>query len=303
MISVFFGVGAALGFGSSDFFGGLAARQIGSLRTVWITAMTALAALYLGTFVLIGSAPPEAWLFGGLSGAAGVIALVCLYASLAIGPMSIVSPIGAVLGAVVPTAWDIVIGEPLSWWAYGAIVLALVAVAIVGFTPGENVQRVKARGLALSLVAGFLFGVYYILLDLAPDDSGLWPLVANRGVSVIVMTLVVAGAFIGRFMRRRARANQPPHETSDILAGDVGVIHWRLGLQIAVITGVLEALSTSLFLYGIVSGSLTVVAVLTSLYPAVTIVLASVFLREHISRTQYIGLAVAGLAVVGLALV
>ncbi len=302
MLSVLFGVGAALGFGSSDFLGGLAARQIGAIRTVWITALTALTALYFGSFIFNGTASPESWLFGGLSGVAGVLALVCLYASLAIGPMSILSPIGAVVGAIVPTVWDIVIGESLQWYSYVAIVLALIAVAIVGFTPGEHVRRPSAKGLALSLFAGFLFGVYYIFLDLAPDDAGLWPLIANRSASAAIITVAVVGATLIRLARRRSRAPQLPHESSELAAGDAGIIHWRVGLQFALITGLMEAVSTGLYLYGIVSGSLTVVSVVTSLYPASTIILATIVLNERLGKLQYVGLGLAVVAAIGLAL-
>lgn len=302
MFSVIFGVGAALGFGSSDFLGGLASRQIGSIRTVWVTALTALLALFLSSFILVGTPSADAWLFGGLSGIAGVLALVCLYASLAIGPMSILSPIGAVVGAVVPTVWDILIGESLPWYAYLAIVLALVAVAIVGFTPGEQSHKPNVKGLTLSLTAGLLFGVYYVFLDMAPDDAGLWPLIANRTVSVAIMTVAVLVTVVIHRARRRALGNAGPHESADFAAGDVGKIHWRVGLQFALIAGVLEAFSTSMYLYGVVSGSLTVVSVLTSLYPAGTIILATLVLNERLGRVQVVGLVLAVIAAAGLAL-
>ncbi len=302
MLSVLFGVGAALGFGSSDFLGGLAARQIGSIRAVWAAASTALISLYFASFFVGGAPSSESWLYGGLSGAAAVFALVCLYASLAIGPMSILSPIGAVIGAVVPSLWDIFTGQALQWYAYVAIVIALVAVAIVGFTPGQQVQKVSAKGMALALSAGTFFGIYYILLDLAPDDAGLWPLIANRSVSVSVLTIAVVCVAILRWVRRQSRAAQSPNETADLAAGDVGVIHWRAGLQFALITGVIEALGTALYLYGIVSGSLTVVSVVTSLYPASTIILATIVLNERLGKLQYVGLSLAVVAALGLAL-
>lgn len=302
MISALLGLVSALGFGTSDFLGGLAARYLGSLRTVLITGITSLIALLLGSLWLTGNWSLESWLFGGLSGLAGVIALVCLYASLAIGPMSILSPIGAVVGALVPTVWDIFAGDALGWFSYLAIALALSAVVMVSLAPGEHGVKPSIKGITLATAAGLLFGIYYILLDLAPDDAALGPAVANRAVAVVVIAIAVAAASVTRRMRRANSANRTPVQSSDIAAGEEGSLDWRRGLGLALITGVIEAVGTSLYLFGVVTGSLTVVSVLVSLYPAMTIVLATLVLKERLGVVQYVGLAVALIAASALAL-
>lgn len=302
MLSVIFGVSAALAFGGSDFLGGISARRIGALRTVFITAWTSLAALALGLLVL-----PEVWstdaiFFGGLSGLSGVVAIVFLYASLAIGPMSILSPVGALVGALLPTIWDFFMGEKLSPFAYVAILLALVAVAIVGFSPEESAVKPKLRGLIFAVLAGTGFAMYYVLLDLAPDDAGLIPLVANRAVSSIGATLAFVAVLLWHWMHSRGWFGKDGRPRADIAVGEEGSIDWRRGLPIALIAGAIEALGTALVLYGLVAGNLTVVSVLTSLYPAGTIVLATLVLKERVGRLQYIGLGIALIAVVGLTL-
>lgn len=287
MVSVIFGLVAALGFGASDFFGGISARHIGALRTVWVTAATSLAVLALGSLIFMGSWSLDALLYGALSGLSGVVALVFLYASLAIGPMSILSPVGAVVGALLPTIWDFFVGIPLGWFAYVAIALALLAVGLVGFTSEQNAAKPSVRGLTFAILAGTGFAAYYVLLDLAPDDAGLTPLIANRAVSASFATFAVGVVVLLHWLKMRTKP--------------LGV-NWRKGLPIALGAGLIEAIGTAFLLYGLVAGNLTVVAVLTSLYPAGTILLATVVLKEHIGKVQFVGLAIALIATVGLAL-
>lgn len=302
MLSVVFGLGAALGFGASDFFGGMSSRHMGALRTVWVTGATSLVVLLLGSLLLVGTWSPDALFFGALSGLSGVFALVCLYASLAIGPMSILSPVGAVVGALLPTIWDFFVGVPLSWFAYLAILCALLAVALVGFSPEKDAVRPSIRGLVFAVLAGTGFAAYYVLLDLAPDDAGLTPLIANRGVSTLLATISVALVVLLQVLRSRNAQPGLDGDRSDISSGERGVVNWRAGLPTAIGAGVIEAVSTALVLYGLVAGNLTVVSVLTSLYPAGTIVLATLILKERIGRLQYVGLGIGLLAAVALAL-
>lgn len=302
MFSVIFGVSAALAFGGSDFLGGISARRIGALRTVLVTAWTSLVVLLLGSLVLPQVWSSDAVFYGGLSGLSGVIAIVFLYASLAIGPMSILSPVGALVGALLPTIWDFFTGEKLSVFAYVAIALALVAVVIVGLSPEENAVKPKLRGVVFAVLAGAGFAAYYVLLDLAPDDAGLIPLIANRTVSSVGASLAFAAVVFWHWMHTRGFFGTDGTPRADIAVGEKGALDWRKGLPIALIAGAIEALGTALVLYGLVAGNLTVVSVLTSLYPAGTIVLATLVLKERIGKLQYVGLAIALIAAAGLAL-
>jgi len=298
MFSVIFGLSAALSFGATDFLGGIASRYIGSLRTVWLTVSTSLIFVLLGTLFLPTVWSNDAIVFGALSGVSSVLALVFLFASLAIGPMSILSPVGAVVGALLPTLWDIFSGKPLSWFAYLAIAFVLIAGVLVGLSKEKDATKPKLRGLIFAVAAGFLFALYYVLLDQAPNDAGLAPLVANRVSSTLVATIGVAAILM---YTSRVHRGKPGVARADIAVGEGGTLNWRKGLPIAVTAGAFEAIGTTFVIFGLGQGNLTIIAVLTSLYPAGTILLATIFLKERIGKIQYLGLFLALSASVTLA--
>jgi len=300
MLSVVFGLAAASSFGGSGFFGGISARHMGSLRTVWITTWTSVVVLALGLLLFTGTWSADAVVFGALSGLCGAIALVFLYASLAIGPMSILSPVGAVVGALVPALWEFFTGVQLAWFAYLSIGLILVAVLIVGFTQEKGAVKPTAKGLIFALLAGSFFGAYYIFLDLAPDDAGLAPIFINRTVSALLATAAVIVVLLANQARKQKALTGAGQ--ADAQSADQQPVNWRKGLPIAAFAGTIEALGSAFVLFGFVAGNLTVTTVLTSLYPAGTIVLATLVLKERLAPLQYVGLALALVAAAGLAL-
>jgi len=300
MLSVIFGLSAAFSFGGSGFFGGMSARHMGSLRTVWVTTTSSVFVLLLGSLFFVGQWSSNALLFGALSGVCSAFALVFLYASLAIGPMSILSPVGAVVGALLPAIWDFFTGEPLSWYAYLAIVLVLVAVVIVGASSEKNAVKPSAQGLILAVLAGTGFAGYYVFLDMAPNDAGLAPIIVNRSVSALLATLALLGVLVTQQLRKQRVVTHVGG--SDTSSATRGTINWRKGLPIALAAGVIEAIGSAMVLFGFVAGNLTVVTVLTSLYPAGTIVLATLILKERLGRLQYVGLTLALVAAAALAL-
>lgn len=300
MLSVVFGLAAAFSFGGSGFFGGISARHMGSLRTVWITTWTSVVVLALGLLLFTGTWSADAVVFGALSGLCGAIALVFLYASLAIGPMSILSPVGAVVGALVPALWEFFTGVQLAWFAYLSIGLILVAVLIVGFTQEKGAVKPTAKGLIFALLAGSFFGAYYIFLDLAPDDAGLAPIFINRTVSALLATAAVIVVLLANQARKQKALTGAGQ--ADAQSADQQPVNWRKGLPIAAFAGTIEALGSAFVLFGFVAGNLTVTTVLTSLYPAGTIVLATLVLKERLAPLQYVGLVLALVAAAGLAL-
>ncbi len=278
MLAVLVGVTAALIFGGADFAGGMAARRISAIR---VTALGGLS----GLVVLVLALPfvPSAWsasavLLGAACGIAGALAVVLLYACLAVGPMSILSPLTAVLSAVVPVLAGVIRGQRLSTLGYVAIVLALVAVVLVGFVPEKGALRPSLRGLAMAVGAGTLIGVFLILIDLTPPDSGLVPLVVSRAVNAAVMFSAIG---LGALWVRR-RGSAVPLGTG-----------WRPGLSIALVAGAIDATANALLLLGLRLGELTIQSVLTALYPAGTIILAGIVLRERVAPVQVVGLVLA----------
>lgn len=292
MLAVTFGLVGAFIFGAADFFGGLAAKRISALRA---TALVAVAGLFflLLAFPLIGGAwSADAVALGAISGVTGAAAIGLLYACLAIGPMSILSPVTAVVSAVVPLGVGLARGEsfgPLGWIA---IAVALLAVILVGFVPDSRAVRPSRRALVMAVASGALIGVFLVLIDLTPDDSGLVPLLANRATNAaILFTLIGVVAAVGS--RRRATVARAGGESPGVGVPDANSGQWTPGIRFAVIGGFADALANLLLLLALRAGDLSIVSVLTAMYPAGTIILAAVVLRERIAPTQWVGLALA----------
>lgn len=276
MLAIVVGLASALTYGVADFFGGLAAKRTASVVVTALAAVVGLAVLLPFALLVPARVSAEAFLWGGLSGLTGAAAIFLLYAALAIGPMSILSPLTAVLSALVPMTWGLVGGERLPWWGYPALGGVLVAIVLVGFVPEKGAVRPRLRGILYAVGSGLLIGAFFILVDQAPDDSGLYPLVGNRGVSGVLLLIVVA-VLVVRARGRGARAFP-------------GL---RGALPVIVACGVADALANVLILTGLRMGDLTVMSVLAALYPAGTIALASLVLRERIAPVQWVGLVLA----------
>lgn len=281
MLTVLLGLGGALSYGAADFFGGMAAKRVSPILVTGGVAFVGLLGLLIASVFVASPPDPEALFWGALSGITGALAIGLLYACLAIGPMSILSPTTALLSAVVPLSWGLSRGEGVSPWLYPAIGLALVAVVLVGLVPDQTALRPSLLGLSLAVASGILIGLFYVFIDLSPDDSGLTPLIANRAVQSALVFVVLLGMWVW--------ARKSPHRGS--LFPPPGGRRALLLLMVA--GGLLDVLANVLVLTGLRVGDITVVSVLTALYPAGTILLAWVWLRERIHRVQWVGLILA----------
>ena len=286
MLTVLLGVTGALIYGGADFFGGLAARRSSTLLVTFAVALVGLAGLLIASVFVTGNSSAEAWLYGAASGIAGGIGIGLLYGSLAIGPMSILSPTTAFISAIVPVSVGLSLGEGGGLPFFIAIGLALVAVILVGFVPEEGAIRPKPLGLLMAVGSGTFIGFTVILIDLSPNDSGLIPLLANRMASSALLLLAVIA-----FMSYRAVRAQVPAMP--------GFTQMRAVWPIVVGAGILDVAANVVVLWGLRIGDLSVMSVLIALYPAGTILLASVVLKERIALIQWVGL---GLALVASAL-
>jgi drug/metabolite transporter (DMT)-like permease len=293
MLTVLVGLVAALTYGSADFLGGIASKRISPIRVTAIGAASGLVILFAATPLLGGRWSWEAVLYGGISGITGAVAITLLYACLAIGPMSILSPLTALVSAFVPLMAGVFRGERLPVLGYVAIGIALVAVVLVGFVKEEGAVRPSLKALLMAIGSGAMIGAFLILIDLTPDDSGLVPLIANRAVNGVIMFAAVG--VIALVAIRRSRSETP---------ASIGMLSrgWRAGFWLAVVCGMIDASANALLLLGLRIGELTVMSVLTALYPAGTIILAAVVLRERIAPVQVVGLVLALVAAGMLAL-
>ena len=152
--------------------------------------------------------------------------------------------------------------------------------------------------------AGIMFGVFLILIDITPDDSGLIPLVFSRAASASLMGLAILGMLAmsrSRGMRKQPSVDAVPGSMR-LLADPLGTPSWRVGLKLAVTCGVIDSIANTLQLLGLRVGELSVMSVLNAMYPAGTIILAAVIMRERITPLQFAGLALALLAAVLFAL-
>lgn len=268
---------AAWIYGLGDFCGGRASRRLDSLS---VTLVGQLFGLVLLGIALIGFADPLApavdWAWGALGGAGGLIGLGLLYYCLANGAMTVVGPLTAVVSAVLPVIVGFALGERPSFVAFGGIVLALAGIVLVTGAIGTPHVPTAPRIVLLTVVGGAGFGFMYVCLDQTSDESGMWPLVAARVVSIGVAAAVVAG-------RRRTATG-----------GRVA--------RYAVAAGVFDMGANVLFVLATREGLLSLVSVITALYPVSTILLAVRFDRERLSATQVMGLVGVGVAVALVAL-
>jgi len=277
MLTVVVGLVSALVYGAADFLGGTASRRISPVRVTAVAAVTGLVVLLAALPFVGGTWSREAVLLGALSGVTGAVAIGLLYACLAIGPMSILSPLTAVVSAVVPLTIGLAGGERLGPIGYVALALALVAVVLVGFVPEKGAVRPRLVGVAMAVGSGLAIGLFLVIIDQTPDDSGLVPLVLNRAVSGAILFATVG--VLALTARRRGSG-------SDARG-------WRPGLRLAILCGVVDAAANTGLLIGLRIGELSVMAVFTALYPAGTIILAAIVLKERIAPVQVAGLVLA----------
>lgn len=269
---------SAVAYGSGDFLGGLSTRRTNALLVSTLSQAAGLGVL--AAMVLLSAPAPIrlpdlAW--GALAGLCGGAGVGTLYRALAIGTMSIVAPTTAVCAVAVPVLWAVARGQVPGPQASVGIVLAMLAIVLVS---GHDPSRFERRpdpwrlppGLGTALVSGVLIGGFFLALANTSSGSGWWPLLAARVTSVACFSLAMLA-------RGRSWSVTTPNA-------------WLI-----VSGGVLDMLANVLYLMAMRGGPLASVVTLASLYPASTVLLASVVLGERLSRVQAAGVAAALVAV------
>ena len=276
-MTIFFGLLSAFSYGYADFVGALAAKKV---RALAVTTVAFVFGLFVALFLSLffgASFEPNVIQIGIYAGVCSAAAITFLYAALALGPISIVSPLTAVLSAMIPVVFDVATGQQLSSYALVAIVLILIAVVLVAFIPGEGVRLPTLRATLYSVGAGVGFAGIFLFLDMSPEGSGLGVLVVMRIVGLALMSLGLLGLlFAGRskvFVEKE--------------------LFGKAVLPLVMLAGLGDVTGNVFFLIATSSGALAVAAVLTSLYPVGTILLARIFLKERIALSQNIGIALA----------
>jgi drug/metabolite transporter (DMT)-like permease len=288
LIVVVLSLGAAAVYGASDFFGAFAARRIHLVTATLFNY--AIAAVAIIPFVLLipGAWSGSALWSGVVAGSLAVFGLLAFYGVLAVGPMSLLSPLIALIQSVVPVAIAAATGQGLSLIGWIAIGIGVVALLLLAPPPRRGTEHISLTGGLLAVASGLLLGASLIVLDFAPKDSGvvpaLWEILTGTAILAI-------GWLLLRLRGPRGPALaflEPPTD------GGVVTSTHRAWIS-AALSGILVAFADTFIVLALHLGNLAVVSVLTSLYPVVTVILAATVLKERMTKLQLVavGLVIA----------
>jgi drug/metabolite transporter (DMT)-like permease len=272
MLAVALGLLSGLVWGVGDFAAGVASRRALPLGVVVVEQAWGWALALAGLALLRPPVPAgRDLLVGAAAGVCGGLGLIAFYRAMSVGSIALVAPVSAI-GALVPVTLDLAAGRDPGGPALAGMAVALAGAALAARAPGPATRR----GLGLALLAALGFGGFFVLLAHASDGGALWAFAASRTASVpLTLAILVVVA--------RGRAGIP-----------------RTVLPLVLVAGTFDAAANLLFALGTQQGLVSVVAVLGSLYPVATVVLAGILLSERLGRLQAAG---AGVALVGVALI
>ena len=269
-------IGGALFYGFADFSGGYASKRLPPWGVMAWSQTLGVSALVVGLVLFPAEEVTGADMgWGALAGVGGALGLGLLYRALAEGTMAVVSPVAAATSAAIPVVVDLATGGELSALAGIGIVVALTAIVTVARERSHT--KLSPRLLAMAVFAGAGFASFFIAISHTAEASGFWPLVGARAVAIPL------GFLVHRLLEQPVR----PRGVS---------LRWVAG------AGLLDMGANLLVAAALQRGPLGIVSVLTSLYPAVTAVIALVVLKERLSRTQIVGVGLATIAVILLVL-
>ena len=264
---------AAFAYGAGDFLGGVASRRAPTTAVVLWSHVVGLMMLLVAAPLVGGNVTAAGLAIGAGAGIVGALGVTLFYQGLSIGSMSVVAPIAGLLSAALPVAVGFGGGERPGAMAILGIGIALVAIALVSRETDAGATRSRHQLQALGLAVG----AFFTMLNTAGDGVGIWPLVGARVASVTLFGLLGLA---------KVTQAAPPREAAGAAVG----------------AGLLDAAANVFYVMALSSGLLSVVSVLTALYPAGTVLLARYGLGEQMSGIQRTGLAFAGVSAVLIAL-
>jgi uncharacterized membrane protein len=267
---------SAVLYGSADFFGGLTARRANTVATVFVSQLAGLVLVLLALpFLPSSTVSARDWTWGIVAGFSGGIGVALLYRALAVGTMAVVAPMTAVCAAMLPVFFGFALGERFRLLTIAGIVLAFVAIVLVSQprkAGSDGEQSTEKRsfppGIGLAILAGVIIGIFFLALARTSTAAGMWPLIAARFTSIALFGIIALAT--GRTVLMSAPA------TTTAVAG-----------------GVLDMLANAVYMLAARVGPLSIVVTLASLYPAATVILARVVLRERLGFVQGVGIACA----------
>lgn len=272
LLAIFYGLASAVSWGTGDFSGGFATKRINVAMVMLISQLISLILLVVLALLFGEQIPPAGdLLISAVAGIAGVLALSALYSALATGQMGVVAPISAVVSSILPVIVALFLEGLPSAPQLAGFAIALLAVWLLSSAGGEmSIQRHELR---LAAGAGIGFGLFFVLMDQATQHATLWPLVAVRIASVMFMAI---------FVLFRKQWQRPSKEILPVLAS----------------SGIFDTGGNAFFVLAAQTGRLDVAAILSSLFPAMTALLAWFILKERLSQRQWLGVLAALVAIV-----
>jgi drug/metabolite transporter (DMT)-like permease len=266
---------ASIAYGAADFLGGLATKRGSTVFSAVVWSQAAGLVLVLLALPFLPPASPTAadLAWGAATGLAGGIGLAFLYRGLAVGVMSVVAPVTAVCAVIIPVAVGVALGERPAGIAVAGVALALVSIVLISQSGQIEEGKDPRTGVPIAIVSGIAIGIFLVCLQRTGRSAGLWPLVPARIVSV---SFIAAAGLLAR------EKLLPRRESWPIIVGG----------------GALDMAANVFYLIAVRQGPLAIVATLTSLYPAGTILLARIVLAERLRLVQQAGVACAVLAIV-----
>lgn len=273
---------AAAVWGAADFLGGVASRRIRAEKVLFVSQAVGLAALLIAILAIPGNPTKADLAWGALGGILGNAGLYGLYRELARGTASVVAPTTAVSAALTPVVVGLALGEVPGALTMMGVAIALVAVALLAGGEGHHadptaaltvkIRRALNTSFWVAIASGLGFGAFYVALAQTSEEAGLWPLVASRAAAVIGLAMIPS-----------------------VWRGIGGSPGRAVGVASG--AGVLDAAANAAYVTAVRAGSLTWVPVLSSLYPASTVILARIFQKQRLGRLHIAGLLLALLAI------
>lgn len=277
MLAVLYGLGAAVGYGVGDFLAGLAARRAPALAVALVAKIVG-GTLLLALAVISGDQTHPATLaWGSAAGIALGLGSLAFYRALAVGWMGVIAAVMGVGQAIFPFFAGVALGERPSQMAIVGAIVAILAIVLVSTGAEVETEKVlgarrRTSGVLLGSLAGFLFGLFFILLDQAKGGGALFP--SSVALLSGALTVLVLAAAIRK-----------------------SILPTRAAMPAIIGVGICSALGTLAFVLGVREGLLSIVAVVEGLSPAVTAICAFLLLDERLSRRQLAGFtaAIAGI--------
>ena len=265
---------SSLTWGLADFLGGLASRRTRIVRVLPVSYLSgAIVVTFFSIFLIPGELNSDSYLYGFFAAFFGVPAIALLYVALSRGPMGIVSPITALMAGFVPVITGLLRGDSVSAIGYFGMALAALSVILVSQEQkSDQAQRISLSTLLICVASGTLIGSYLTVLGLAPSNQGICTSTIARWFGFL---------FVGAFFLLRLKAISKDENSQPF--------PWTL----AIVAGIFDASANGIYQIATQKGVLAIVAVLASLYPAATAVLARYVLHERLRVIQNIGVVLA----------